>query len=63
MVQHFFFFELTTPSFGLRVDNDNRALSSQPEDGGEDTRACIQLRRIVTAASCTPARKFLASLS
>jgi hypothetical protein len=37
MVQHFFFFELTTPSFGLRVDNDNRALSSQPEDGGEDT--------------------------
>ena len=27
------------------------------------TRACIQLRRIVTAASCTPARKFLASLS
>jgi hypothetical protein len=26
-------------------------------------RACIQLRRIVTAASCTPARKFLASLS
>jgi hypothetical protein len=28
-----------------------------------DTRACIQLRRIVTAANCTPARKFLASLS
>jgi Domain of unknown function (DUF927) len=27
------------------------------------TRACIQLRRIVTAANCTPARKFLASLS
>ena len=27
------------------------------------TRACIQLRRIVTAASRTPARKFLASLS
>ena len=26
-------------------------------------RACIQLRRIVTAANCTPARKFLASLS
>src|ERR1700736_5793391 len=25
-----------------------------------ETRACIQLRRIVTAASCTPARKFLA---
>jgi hypothetical protein len=30
---------------------------------GVGTRACIQLRRIVTAASCTPARKFLASLS
>jgi hypothetical protein len=28
-----------------------------------ETRACIQLRRIVTAANCTPARKFLASLS
>jgi hypothetical protein len=27
------------------------------------SRACIQLRRIVTAANCTPARKFLASLS
>ena len=27
------------------------------------TRACIQLRRIVTAANCAPARKFLASLS
>jgi len=27
------------------------------------TRACVQLRRIVTAASWTPARKFLASLS
>src|SRR3984893_13606581 len=26
-------------------------------------RACIQLRRIVTAANCPPARKFLASLS
>ena len=26
-------------------------------------RACVQLSRIVTAASCTPARKFLASLS
>jgi hypothetical protein len=33
--------------------------------GGQNlgTRACIQLRRIVTAANCTPARKFLASLS
>jgi Cyclic nucleotide-binding domain len=30
---------------------------------GFQTRACIQLRRIVTAANCTPARKFLASLS
>jgi DNA invertase Pin-like site-specific DNA recombinase len=28
-----------------------------------EPRACIQLRRIVTAANCTPARKFLASLS
>jgi beta-lactamase class C len=27
------------------------------------TRACVQLSRIVIAASCTPARKFLASLS
>src|SRR5262249_34740285 len=27
------------------------------------TRACLQLSRIVIAASCTPARKFLASLS
>src|SRR5262245_37654944 len=26
-------------------------------------RACLQLSRIVIAASCTPARKFLASLS
>src|ERR1700726_3094801 len=29
----------------------------------QKARACIQLRRIVTAANCTPARKFLASLS
>jgi hypothetical protein len=28
-----------------------------------NARACIQLRRIVTAANCVPARKFLASLS
>src|ERR1700730_17668386 len=27
------------------------------------TRACLQLSKIVVAASCTPARKFLASLS
>jgi hypothetical protein len=26
-------------------------------------RACVQLSRIIAAASCTPARKFLASLS
>jgi hypothetical protein len=26
-------------------------------------RACLQLSKIVRAASCTPARKFLASLS
>ena len=30
---------------------------------GIKARACLQLSRIVTAASCTPARKFLASLS
>jgi hypothetical protein len=29
----------------------------------EDTRACVQLSRIIAAAICTPARKFLASLS
>jgi hypothetical protein len=28
-----------------------------------NTRACLQLSKIVVAASCTPARKFLASLS
>jgi hypothetical protein len=27
------------------------------------TRACLQLSRIIVAANCTPARKFLASLS
>ena len=27
------------------------------------TRACLQLSRIIAAATCTPARKFLASLS
>jgi hypothetical protein len=29
----------------------------------EFTRACVQLSRIIAAAICTPARKFLASLS
>jgi hypothetical protein len=28
-----------------------------------DARACLQLSRIIAAANCTPARKFLASLS
>src|ERR1700738_2554023 len=31
--------------------------------GRVSTRACLQLSKIVVAASCTPARKFLASLS
>jgi hypothetical protein len=35
----------------------------QVNTSSNPSRACIQLRRIVTAASCTPARKFLASLS
>jgi hypothetical protein len=44
------------------------AFTSNPRTGQQTTspaatRACIQLRRIVTAANCTPARKFLASLS
>jgi hypothetical protein len=30
---------------------------------GGGTRACVQLSRIIAAANCTPARKFLASLS
>jgi hypothetical protein len=30
---------------------------------GTQTRACLQLSRIIAAANCTPARKFLASLS
>ena len=38
-------------------------LQNSKPDLGKITRACIQLRRIVTAASRTPARKFLASLS
>jgi hypothetical protein len=39
---------------------------SEPPTVGEITlvtRACLQLSKIVRAASCTPARKFLASLS
>jgi len=30
---------------------------------GGDIRACLQLRRIIAQASCTAARKFVASLS
>jgi hypothetical protein len=30
---------------------------------GTDPRACLQLSRIIAAANCTPARKFMASLS
>jgi Flp pilus assembly protein TadG len=33
------------------------------ENGQLDTRACLQLRRIIAQASCTAARKFVASLS
>jgi hypothetical protein len=33
------------------------------DGAGDCTRACLQLSKIVVAASCTPARKFLASLS
>jgi hypothetical protein len=41
--------------------------SVQPPAGATtkaaSTRACLQLSRIIAAANCTPARKFLASLS
>ena len=30
---------------------------------GDFTRACVQLSRMIAAANCAPARKFLASLS
>jgi hypothetical protein len=32
-------------------------------DVNPSIRACVQLSRIIAAANCTPARKFLASLS
>jgi hypothetical protein len=42
----------------------------EPSSGGDvltkmpwRIRACVQLSRIIAAANCTPARKFLASLS
>ena len=49
-----------------KIENDKAAPSFATLHrvaGALGTRACVQLSRIIAAAICTPARKFLASLS
>src|ERR1035437_1438025 len=57
------FASLEWPEAHLNVhDSDNGSVPLWSRLS-ELTRACLQLSRIIAAAICTPARKFLASLS
>ena len=53
-----------TRYLGYRIELTN-AYCASIESGKYEctTRACLQLRRIIAQASCTAARKFVASLS
>ena len=46
------------------IENELKGFVEHKRENKESpSRACLQLSRIIAAANCTPARKFLASLS